>query len=180
LLDERRRPDFRDVFGALTRRSHTVLAAVTRVRLTTVDLTSDEVAGLRHFRVLLSEMSAIHLEAEAHALGHHRRRAPNLRLLSGLLESGRLEVRSAPLGGWSPDFSVFCDPAGPQWVLTGFHVFERPYPHRGPALASLHGPVAARMAGDRHEELWARAHDVGPTLWTLLSRADAIAKVVGR
>jgi hypothetical protein len=174
LFDERGRPDFRDVFGALARGSSEISTAVTRVRLTTVDLQPDEVAQLRHFRVLLCELSALRLEGEAHALLHLRRRAPNLHLLVSLLEEGRLEVRAAPLGGWSPDFTVFSGASGASAVLAGFHAFERPYPHRGPALATLHGPDAARLAARRHEELWAEAHDVGPTLWTLLSRAERI------
>lgn len=175
LFDERGRPDFRDVFGALARRSTEVRTAVTRVRLTTVDLGAEELTSLTCFRVLLCELSALRLESEAHAVLHMRRRTPNLHLLTGLLEEGRLQIRSAPLGGWSPDFTVFGDGAGPRWVLAGFHVFDRPYPHRGPALASLHGPDAARLAADRHEELWAAAHDVGPTIWTLLSRAARVA-----
>jgi len=179
LFDERHRPDFRDVFGALARRSIEISVAVTRVRLTTVDLRQEELAPLRTLRVLLCELSALRLEAEAHALTHLRRRAPNLHLLVGLLEAGRLEVRAAPLGGWSPDFTVFSGEAGPHAVLTGFHAFERPYPHRGPALASLHGEDAARLAARRHAELWAEAHDVGPTLWTLLSRVGRLARVVG-
>ncbi len=179
LFDERGRPDFRDVFGALSRRSTEVLAAVTRVRLTTVDLRAEEVRSLRRFRVLLCELSALRLEAEAHALAHLSRRAPNLRLFTGLLEEGRLEVRAAPLGGWSPDFTVFVDEGGPSAVLTGFHAFERPYPHRGPALASLHGKEAAALASRRHQELWEDAHDVGPTLWTLLARASGVTRVAG-
>lgn len=171
LLDERRRPDFRDVFGALARRSSAIATAVTRVRLTTVDLGPEELAGVDRFRVLLSEMNAIRLESEAHALLHLRHRTPNLRLLTGLMEAGRLEVRSAPLGGWSPDFTVFEESGEPRWVLCGFHAFERPYPHRGPALAALHGDEGARLARTRFDELWDAAHDVGPTLWTLLSRA---------
>lgn len=171
LFDERRRPDFRDVFGALARRSTEIRTAVTRVRLTTVDLGTEELGGIRTFRVLLSELNALRLEAEAHALTHMHRRAPSFRLLTELLEGGVLEVRSAPLGGWSPDFTVFSHDTQPCWVLSGFHAFERPYPHRGPALASLHGEDAARLARRRYDELWAQGHDVGPTLWTLLSRA---------
>lgn len=180
LFDERGRPDFRDVFGALARRSGAIRTAVTRVRLTTVDLTPEELGGVQHFRVLVSEMNALRLEAEAHAVRHQRRRGPNLRLLTGLLESGVLEVRSAPLGGWSPDFTVFEEDGVPAWVLCGFHAFERPYPHRGPALASLHGPEGARLAARRFDDLWAGAHDVGPTLWTLLARAGRMAVAAGR
>ena len=88
-----------------------------------------------------------------------------------MLESGRLQVRTAPLAGWSPDFTVFSDAAGPSAVLTGFHWFERPYPHRGPALSSLHFADAARVTSRRHAELWQTAHDIGPAVWSILSKA---------
>lgn len=172
LLDERGRPDFRDVFGALAFRASHVLTAVTRVRLSTVDLREEHLPELETMQVLVSEISALHLDAEARALLQMPDRARNVRFLVGLLEAGRLEVRSAPLGGWSPDFTVFVDEAGPQAVLVGFHAFERPYPHRGPALASLHGDDAARLAAARHRELWESGHDVGPALWSILSRAE--------
>jgi hypothetical protein len=123
--------------------------------------------------VLVAEMNALHLDAEARGLQADARRAPNLDRLRALLESGRLEIRSSPLGGWSPDFTVFTGPEGPRAVLIGFHSFERPYPHRGPALASVHGEDAARLAARRHEEAWVRAHDVGPAVWSILSKARA-------
>lgn len=172
LMDERGRPDFRDVFGALARRSLEILTAVTRVRLSTVDLTLEEVERVQSFRVLIAEVSALHLDTEARSLLQIPRRAPNVRLLTSLLESGRLQVRSAPLGGWSPDFSVFAAAGGPSAVVTGYHAFERPYPHRGPALVAIHGGEAARLAAKRHRELWDGAHDIGPVLWSLLARAE--------
>jgi hypothetical protein len=180
LLDERGRPDFRDVFGALARRSTSITTAVTRVRLSTVDLTTDEIERLTSFRVLVSELSALQLDAEARGILHLPRRAPNVRILTQLLECGRLEVRSAPLGGWSPDFTVFSDRGEAHALLTGFHAFERPYPHRGPALASLHGRPAAVLASARHAELWESAHDIGPTLWSLLTRASRVVAATGR
>lgn len=180
LLDDRRRPDFRDVFGALARRSTHIATAVTRVRLSTVDLTLEELENVRSLRVLISEVSALQLDAEARGLMGLPTRAPNVRVLTHLLEEGRLEVRSAPLGGWSPDFTVFAVDGAPLAVLTGFHAFERPYPHRGPALASLHGSSGAALAASRHAELWQAAHDIGPTLWTLLSRATRVAALAGR
>jgi hypothetical protein len=176
LIDERGRPDFRDVFGALAFRATHVLTAVTRVRLSTVDLREEHLPALRSMQVLVSEISALHLDAEARTLFQIPGRADNVRFLVGLLEAGRLEVRSAPLGGWSPDFTVFVGDPGPQAVLVGFHAFERPYPHRGPALASLHGGDAARLAAARHRELWESGHDVGPALWSILSRAEKRAK----
>ena len=172
LLDDRTRPDFRDVFGALTSQSTDIATAITRVRLSTMNLTESELNGVERFRVLVAEMNAIQLTAEARGLINDPARAPRLVFLQHMLESGRLEVRAAPLAGWSPDFTVFSNPSGPSAVLTGFHWFERPYPHRGPALCSLHFAEAARVAGRRHAELWETAHDIGPAVWSILSKAQ--------
>ena len=172
MMDERTRPDFRDVFSALAIRSTDIATAVTRVRLSTLDLGAAELEHVEHFRVLIAELNALTLDSEARLIGADPRRAHRVELLAGLLESGHLEVRSAPLGGWSPDFTVFSGPSGPQAVLTGFHWFERPYPHRGPAFASLHFKDAARVGLRRHEALWSRAHDVGPAVWSILSKAS--------
>jgi hypothetical protein len=171
LFDERGRPDFRDVFGVLAAGSTDIATAVTRVRLSTVDLTGREMGGVEHFRVLVAEMSALRLDVEARSLEADPKRAPNAELLREMLESGRLEVRSSPLAGWTPDFSVFSGPGGPTSVLIGLHWFERPYPHRGPALGAVFTEDAARMAARRHDEIWERAHDVGPAVWNILSKA---------
>lgn len=172
LLDERSRPDFREAFGQLARRSDAISVAVTRVRITTVDLTREELALVSSLRVLVAELSALRLDGEARALRTEPRRSGNVAHLLEMLESGRLEVRSAPLGGWSPDFTVFASGGAAHSVLTGFHWFERPYPHRGPALASLHAGDAARLAARRFEDVWDSAHDVGPAVWSIMARAE--------
>jgi hypothetical protein len=172
LLDERTRPDFRDTFGQLARSSTDIATAVTRVRLSTLDLGLDELERVDSLRVLVTELNALTLDAEARLIRADARRAPRVKLFRSLLQEGRLEVRSAPLGGWSPDFTVFSDADGPRAVLTGFHWFERPYPHRGPALGSVHFADAARLAARRHAEIWNRAHDVGSAVWNILSKAE--------
>lgn len=177
LFDERGRPDFRDVFGALAAASVDVATAVTRVRLSAVDLGAEELAGVEHFRVLVAELNAIRLDGEARALQADPKRAPRAELLRSMLESGRLEVRSAPLAGWCPDFTVFSDSSGPTAVLAGYHRFQRPYPHRGPAISMLHEGDAARLAARRHHELWERAHDVSPAVWNILSKARSAARI---
>ena len=171
LFDERARPDLRSRYGELLRSASGLAVAVTRVRLTTLDLSEGEVRSLHSIRVLVAELNALTLDAEARLLRADPRRAYRIDMYRRLLESGRLEVRSAPLGGWSPDFSIFSGPEGPHSVLIGFHWFERPYPHRGPALAAVHHGPAAHLAADRHIELWDRAHDVGPAVWSILSKA---------
>lgn len=171
LLDERSRPDFREAFGVLARRSSDIATAVTRVRLSTLDLSPSELERMESFRVLIAEINALTLNAEARLIISDPGRASRVDMMCRLLEAGRLEVRSAPLGGWAPDFSVFSGATGPHAVLTGFHWFERPYPHRGPAFASIHFHDAARLALHRHDTLWDRAHDVGPAIWSILSKA---------
>jgi hypothetical protein len=176
LLDERSRPDFRRVFGALAAGATEIRVAVTRVRLATLDLERTELTGVESMRVLVAELNALTLDAEARLLRSDPERAARVALYRGLLESGRLEVRSAPLGGWAPDFTVFTDAHGPGAVLVGRHWFERPYV-RGPAFTSVHRGDAARLAARRHDQLWDRAHDVGPAVWSILSRAERSARL---
>ncbi len=178
LIDERTRPDFRAIFGTLAGGSTEIATAVTRVRISTLDLDAGEVERVEHFRVLIAELNALTLDSEARLIQADPRRSPRVPLLRKLLESERLEVRSAPLGGWSPDFTVFSDETGPRAVVAGFHWFERPYPHRGPALTALHFEDAARLAAERHAELWQRAHDVGPALWSILSKAERAGRLM--
>lgn len=173
LLDERRRPDFRDVFGRLLAESSDVATAITRVRLSTVFLSPEEVRGLVSFRVLVAEVNAITLDAEARMLENHPKRAPNLRLIADLLREGRLEIRSSPLAGWHPDFTVFGRASKARAVVIGPHWFERPYPHRGPAFGAVYFGDGASVARRRHDELWEGAHDIGDAVAGILSRARA-------
>jgi hypothetical protein len=173
LLDERTRPDFRDCFGALARSADALDLAITRVRLTTIRLEVGELAGLRRMRLLLAEVRAPRLDAEAHEALRDPGRSVTVRHLINQLERGRLQVRAAPLGGWSPDFSVFHRDRRPVGALLGAHWLERPYPYRGPAWAVWLGPADARRTSARFDELWNRSHDVSPALRRLLERAQA-------
>ena len=171
LLDERTRPDFRDVYAREAAGAERLDTALTRIRLSAMDLGAAELGGLRRIRVLLAEMNALGLTAEAETLAADPARRDRLRFLLDRLETGTLEVRLAPLAGWAPDFSVFHRAGGdPPALLVGPHRLERPYPHPGPAFASLHrGPDAVR-AGRRFDETWERAHDLQGPLVRILER----------
>ena len=65
LLDELARPDLRDVFGALAARSARISTAIRRARLSGVDLTGLDLGRLDELRVLVAEINAIQLDAEA-------------------------------------------------------------------------------------------------------------------
>jgi hypothetical protein len=180
LLDERSRPDFRDVYGWLLPRSTRLDVALTRIRLSTLDLGRGELDGVRSIRLLLAEVNAVQLDAEAHGVMLREEKREVLHALSARLSQGIIEVRSAPLGGWSPDYSIFHDMHGPAAVLIGSHWFERPFPHRGPAFASLHGPEPATEALRRFEEAWERAHDIGLAVLGILERAERAERLVAQ
>lgn len=171
-LDERSQPDFRAVFGLLARRSGRFDSAVARIRLAGLDLRPDELRGVDRIRVLLGQVNGLTLRSEAEAMLVDPVKATNLRNLVALIEAGRIEIRSAPLAGWSPDFTVFHRKGRPWTVLIGLHWFARPFPNRGPALASLHGAAASSRSSTRFGELWKKGHDIGPAILALLREAD--------
>lgn len=174
LIDERSRPDFRTLFGTLAEGAERIDVAVSRIRLSAVDLKPGEVGGVEEIRVLLAEVNASILSNEVASVLVDGRRAANIRLLARLLTENRLSVRSAPLAGWAPDFSIFHGAAGPAALLLGPHWFERPYPHPGPAMASLHGASGALQAAARFQHLWDHAHDIGPAIRNILEGPGSI------
>lgn len=172
LVDDRSRPGFRELFGRLARRSSGLDVALTHIRLSTLDLSEREIGHVGRIRLLLAEVSAASLDAEAHAILNRGPMAANLRRLATLLSLGRIEVRSAPLGGWAPDFSVFTNESGPFAVLVGPHRFDRGLVHGGPVLASLHEGEGAARISVRFGEIWSRGHDIRPAIAGILGRAE--------
>lgn len=171
LLHERCRPDFRDVFGKLARTSTEIDTAITRIRLSGIDLSPEELSPVRRFRVLLGEVNAHSLGAEADAAQTDRKRATTLEFLLSAIDRGAIEIRSAPLSGWSPDFSVFRSASAPDRLLAGLHWFERPYPQRGPVWGfQIEGPPASE-AGLRFEEMWRYGHDIRAAIQHILRSA---------
>lgn len=104
ILDERSDPPLRAVIGRLLSSCHHADLALGRVRLGSLDLTQGEVEGPRRCRVLLGQLDASSLLDTAPHLGP---RAPAMVRLAAWLANERLEVRSAGIGAWNPDFSVY-------------------------------------------------------------------------
>lgn len=171
LMDERNPKPFRRVFGELLTGSTRLDTAMHRVRLSGVDLSEGEVGGLERLRLLVAEVNAQTLEEEAFALLRDPDKQQNLARVLALLQSGRMELRSAPLAGWSPDFSVFSGPQGPRSLILGLHWIQVPFPHRGPAWAATFGPEEAKRASRRFQEIWEGAYEIGPAIRRLLERA---------
>lgn len=168
---ERSRRGFRHHYRRQMIRATRVDVAVTRLRLSTIDLDAGEVRDVERIRLVLSELRAVELDAEAHALMARRGARIRMARMQELLDRDVVRIRVAPLAGWSPDFSVFWGAAGPRAVILGFHAFETPHPYAGPALGTVFGPGPAREARDRFEEVWARGHDVGPAVHSIFRRA---------
>lgn len=175
LLDERGRPDFRDLYGTLAERSTRFDVAIRKVRLSGMSLGRRELEQPTLIRLLLAEINVLTLSAEAESMAAVREGRRRLHLIRDLLAGGTVRLRSAPLGGWDPDFSVFWLRSEAPLVLIGPHWFARPYPHRGPALGSVHQGRAAARVGRRFDALWEDAHPVeGPVRRVM---EDALARV---
>lgn len=174
LLHDRSRPDFRDVYGGLAMRARSMEAAVGRIRLLGMTLRPAELQRVERLRVVIQEISPLATSSEAEQIAMDPVRRPALEQWIALIASGRLELRLAPLAGWSPDFSVFHFPKPEAPVLLmGPHWFLRPYPHPGPALNALLRGEPARTASVRFQELWRNAHDLRAPVLRILEAAAA-------
>lgn len=98
LLDERAPVGFRELFGEAISRSTAVETAILRIRLSGVDLSAQEVSRIRSLRVLVAEVNARTVEEEAYALLRDSSKRQNLHRIMALLRSGKMEIRSSPLG----------------------------------------------------------------------------------
>jgi hypothetical protein len=168
LLDERTDPALRRVIGELLRGARTADLALDRVRLGVLDLTEAEMRAPRRCRVLLGRLDASML-LDAPAPG----RSASIGGLLDWLDSGRLEVRSAGFGAWTPDFSVFETAGGDRTALVGAHYFVSPQLATEPSFTVvLRDPDACATLGTRFEEVWERAHDVSPAIRGVLERVE--------
>lgn len=189
VLDERSGPRSGDRSGDQTGESlRTLIAgllmnaaradiALSRVRLAALDLTAPEVRSGARCRVLLGELDASVLLDAADAPAGER---PGLRYLAEWLASDRLEVRSAGIGAWVPDFSVYEDRAGTSTSLVGAHYFGSPQLSVGPSVTVVTiDESAARLLRDRFDELWRRAHDVVPAILDVVRRPQHLGAARG-
>lgn len=174
LLDDRSEPPVRHWIAGLLGSAVEADFAVSRIRLGGLDLSRTELAGVRRCRVLLGRLDAETL-ADATGAGtsaHHE----HLQALREFLESGRLEVRTAGLTNWTPDFSIFRGlKNGPTDAVTlvGAHYFARLYPTDGPAFTCLiHDPAAVAQATMRFDELWENGYDVAAVVRATLDQIE--------
>lgn len=171
LSDERSPARFRVQFGRELQTATGLATAVTGIRLDTLDLTATELRDPPHTRLLLREVRAARLDAEARALALRPDAADRLARLDAWVAADRVRIRAAPLGGWAPDFSVFHDAEGPRSVLLGNHAFGHGEVGDGPVFSALFGRTEAGRAAARFDEIWANGHDVTPALQAVLRRA---------
>lgn len=173
VVDERSERPLRAVIGDLLRDATRADIALAKVRLAALDLTEAEVNGPALCRVLLGQLDASTL---ADAAMESRQNRHGLHRLAGWLTSDRLEVRSAGLGAWAPDFSVYENGAGTLTSLIGAHYFGTPQLAVGPSVTVIDpGAETGLLLQGRFDELWERAHDVAPAILTVLERAGGAA-----
>jgi hypothetical protein len=171
LLHDDAPPSARQIIGHMLAHAASADFAIARIRLATVDLSAVEAAGRAACRVLLGRLDAETLGAGLVADADRPTRGAQILALKGLIDSGRLQVRSAGTHRWRPDFSVARGlparatmPAG-ELCMVGAHFFARPFAAPGPTLtALLTHPDAIAAATARFDALWAAAWDVLPVV----------------
>jgi hypothetical protein len=167
LLDENCALPMRELIGGLLACADTAVFAVTNVRLAALDLAATETQRVRSCRILLRRLEY----GELGRLEGGSRRFADLR---NFITSDRVEIRSAGIGDWCPDFSVFSGCMGTVCVI-GAHYFHDPPAAQGPSFSCvLADHTAASRALRRFEELWEGAHDVRPVV---IAALDALQYV---
>jgi hypothetical protein len=184
LLDEEGTPSARQVIGSLLAAATHAEIAVSHVRLGAIDLVDTETGRVQQCRVLLDRLDAGSLASLA---GHAVERAERDALaLLRFITSDRVELRSAGISSWRPDFSIYrglsaCRPGHDARApartraacLVGAHYFGQP--PAAPAFTCLIDDAAAvDVALRRFEQLWLRSHDVSDVVIAAVARlADA-------
>jgi hypothetical protein len=161
LIDDASQPSLRVHIGRLLSSCGKADIAVSHVRLSVLDLTADETRGIRQCRILLGRL-------EARALSDFgfvdAGSGDRLHALLAFLDSGRVLIRSAGLGAWSPDFSIYRGLAGTAHgsaCLIGAHYFRDPVTANGPSFTALLDDAdSVERALARFDALWERSHDV--------------------
>jgi hypothetical protein len=177
LVDERSRPTLRKRLGQLLAEADTAAFAVARIRLGVLDLSDAELGGLSRCRVLLRQLDATMLLDTAQdpgPSGTDGRGNGAIGRLFRFVTSGRLEVRSAGLGSWTPDFGVVEHGTGRTGLL-GAIQFGNPELVVGPALTIVSiDPAITTCLLSRFDQLWDRSHDVLPAIREVLERGHRL------
>jgi hypothetical protein len=174
LIDDDARPALREHIGRLLSTCTTADIAVGHIRLAALDLDDRETRAVRRCRILLGRLDARALSDVGFDNDYDER---GMQTLCAFLESGRIEIRSAGLGAWAPDFSVYRGlPDGGGAVLIGAHYFRAPPMAHGPSFTALltDGHSVATAAA-RFEALWRRSHDVHEPVITAVRRRQSFS-----
>jgi hypothetical protein len=165
LQDERSDPPLRAVIGSLLSRCTHASIALSNVRLAMIDLADDELAAVRQCRILLGRLDARSLGGlsvhDAAALRHAD-------ALLHFIGSSRVEIRSAGLATWAPDFSIYTRHRGAGHsqertgtALIGAHWFREPTAAGGPSFTVRSSEaLIVELALARFDELWQNAYDI--------------------
>jgi len=167
VIDEESNPDPRRILGRLLRRSSRFDLAIGRVRLASIDFTADDLRPVERCRVLVGgfdNRALLGAVGAASAVPAHSR---NLRSLRVIIATGRLQLRSAGLWRWDPDFCLAAGAGLRGWFPAGTAGMVGCLGLSGPVACSI-PRLACLVAGTRStgllqnsfERLWSVGHDI--------------------
>jgi hypothetical protein len=170
LIDDRSLPSLRQRIGALLGSCTRADIAVGHIRLAALDLTEPETRHVERCRILLGRLevrSLVDFGPDDDAA------TSRLSELLRFLESGRVEVRSAGIGAWTPDFSVYRGAPDGDACLIGSHYFREPAVEGATFTTFLTDAASVALALERFGELWQRSHDVYEPVLTAVARRQS-------
>lgn len=143
--------------------------AIRRLRLAALRFDGGDLDRVR-VRLLVGRLDVDTVAGAPGAAVFEDRRKAELERLREVVRAGRVQVRTAGMMRWDPDFSVFRQArSGGGLVLVGSHRFDVPDPGPvRPLCAGLLGARRVAVARERFEGLWAGGYDVGPVVEDLL------------
>ena len=167
LIDEASNPDPRRVLGRLLRRSARFDLAIGRVRLASIDFTTDDLRLVANCRVMVGGFDNRALLDAVGAAADVPSHARNLRALREIIATGRLQLRSPGLWRWDPDFCLADGPGLCHWFPGGSAAMVGWLGLNGPIVCSIPRTAcllacrrSTQRLRDSFERLWTLGHDI--------------------
>jgi hypothetical protein len=167
VIDQESNPDPRRILGRLLRRSECFDLAIGRVRLASIDFSVQDLHRVERCRVLVGGFDNHALLGAVGAAAAVPAHARNLTCLKEIIATGRLQLRSAGLWRWDPDFCLASGAGLRHWfqagsaALVGCMGLSGPVACTMPRLACLvAGARSTDLLRNHFDRLWTVGHDI--------------------
>jgi hypothetical protein len=167
IVAEASSPDPRRVLGRLLRRSTCFDLAIGRVRLASIDFSVRDLLPVERCRVIVGGFDNRALLGAVGAAAAVPAHARNLRSLKKIIATGRLQLRSAGLWRWEPDFCLASGAGLRPWFPAGTAAMVGCLGLSGPLACTIPrfaclvgGTPSTDVIRGSFDRLWVAGHDI--------------------